>query len=153
MSGISAGLFNKEQNAHRKHLDRFERINPVPQWAAEARSKLSGKKRRRDEMELDGSEDEDRVEKLLQSTAGILSQRKSKVLEQGNIDIARLRDANQSARIEGDVEAVQFHPSPSVSVLLTAGADRRLRLFNVSSVLIPRMFYKFLTWCSPRPTD
>ena len=87
-------------------------------------------------MELDGSgvtsEDEDRVEKLLQSTTGILSQRKSKVLEKGNIDIVRLRDANQIARTEGDVEAIQFHPSPTVSVLLTAGADRRLRLFNVN---------------------
>ena len=86
-------------------------------------------------MELDGSgvnpEEEDRVEKLLQSTAGILSQRKSKILEKGNIDIVRLRDANQTARTEGDVEAVQFHPSPTVSVLLAAGADRRLRLFNV----------------------
>ena len=87
-------------------------------------------------MELDGSsvnpEDEDRVEKLLQSTAGILSQRKSKVLEKGSIDIVRLRDANQIARTDGDVEAIQFHPSPTVSVLLTAGADRRLRLFNVN---------------------
>ena len=87
-------------------------------------------------MELDGSgvapEDEDRVEKLLQSTAGILSQRKSKVLEKGSIDIVRLRDANQIARTDGDVEATQFHPSPTVSVLLTAGADRRLRLFNVN---------------------
>ncbi len=87
-------------------------------------------------MELGGSdatpEDEDRVEKLLQSTAGILSQRKSKVLEKGSIGIIRLRDANQTARTEGDVEAVQFHPSPTVSVLLTAGADRRLRLFNVN---------------------
>lgn len=87
-------------------------------------------------MELDGPgvtpEDEGRVERLLQSTAGILSQRKSKVLEKGNIDIVRLRDANQSARTEGDVEALQFHPSPAVSVLLTAGADRRLRLFNVT---------------------
>ena len=82
-------------------------------------------------MELDGSEGDDRVERLLQSTAGILSQRRSKVLEKGNIDIIRLRDANQSARTEGDVESVQFHPSPTVSVLLTAGADRRLRLFNV----------------------
>ena len=87
-------------------------------------------------MELDGSgvnpEDEDRVEKLLQSTAGIISQRKSKLLEKGSIDIIRLRDANQTARTEGDVEALQFHPSPTVSVLLTAGADRRLRLFNVN---------------------
>ena len=86
-------------------------------------------------MDLGGSgvtpKEEDRVEKLLQSTSGILSQRKSKVLERGNIDIVRLRDANQTARTEGDVEAVQFHPSPTVSVLLTAGADRRLRLFNV----------------------
>lgn len=117
------------------YIVRFERINPVPQWAAEARSKLSGKKRRREELELDysdvTSEDEDRVEKLLQSTAGILSQRRSKTIEKGNIDIVRLRDANQAARTEGDVEAVQFHPSPTVSVLLTAGADRRLRLFNV----------------------
>ena len=46
--------------------------------------------------------------------------------------VERLRDANQTARSEGNICALEFHPSPRVPVLMTASADRRVRLFNVS---------------------
>jgi hypothetical protein len=70
---------------------------------------------------------------LLTSTGGILEgkERRSKTISPKTINIERLRDANLSARAEGELRTVQFHPSPQVPMLLTASADRRLRLFNV----------------------
>jgi len=104
---------------------RFESINPVPQWAASAR-----RKRRRSEMESD-----DKVsgvlDGLLNSTTGITSSSSRVQLAKGIIDIERLRDANQASKSEGHVKAVEFHPSPTVSVMLSAGGDRRLKLYTV----------------------
>lgn len=79
-----------------------------------------------------GSETEGSITNLLSTSGGLLSSRQRRSLPQGQLSIERLRDANQSAKAEGEIRSVMFHPSPSVSVLLTASADRRLRLFNVS---------------------
>ncbi|KZT09564.1 WD40 repeat-like protein [Laetiporus sulphureus 93-53] len=115
----------------------FQKINPTPEWAAKARKKLHPEqtKRRRSSSasasDLEGS-DEDILPELLSDARGILQRgRRPKALPHGTLSIERLRDANLSARSEGEVKAVQFHPSPQVPVLLTAGSDRRLRLFNV----------------------
>ena len=108
----------------------FEKLNPIPQWASNARKKRSTVKRTRSASRSSSvSEDLD----LLTSTGGILEgkRRKSKTLSPKTINIERLRDANLSARAEGELRTVQFHPSPQVPMLLTASADRRLRLFNV----------------------
>ena len=113
----------------------FERINPTPDWAAKARSKLhpSKQKRRRasvssEEEEVEKDED---LSELLADAGGILG-RKQKKLAPGTLSIERLRDANLAAPSEGAVNAVQFHPSSQIPVLLTASEDRRLRFFNVS---------------------
>jgi U3 small nucleolar RNA-associated protein 18 len=68
---------------------------------------------------------------LINSTSGISLSGSRHILPKGTIDIERLRDANQASKTEGDVKAVMFHPSPAVSVMLSAGGDRRLRLFTV----------------------
>jgi U3 small nucleolar RNA-associated protein 18 len=104
---------------------RFESINPIPQWAATAR-----RKRRRHEMELDDS-NSDALEGLLNSTTGIARSISRLALPKGMVDIERLRDANQASKTEGDVKTVQFHPSPVASVMLSAGGDRRLKLYTV----------------------
>ena len=116
----------------------FEKINPVPEWAAKARSKIRVKSKRRrvsaSGSEDEGSEEDDRedIHEMLNSTNGILSSsHRSSVLPKGILSIERLRDANQAAKAEGEVKSLMFHPSPAVPVLLTASADRRLRLFNV----------------------
>lgn len=108
----------------------FEKLNPTPQWASDARKKRSTVKRRRSVSSSSVSEED--LDPLT-STGGVLEmkQRKSKTLSQKTINIERLRDANVSARAEGELRMVQFHPSAQVSMLLTASADRRLRLFNV----------------------
>lgn len=118
----------------------FEKLNPTPKWASDARKKRTTVKRRRSVSASSSASEEDLD--LLTSTGGILEgkQRKSKTLSPKTINIERLRDANLSARAEGELRTVQFHPSPQVPMLLTASADRRLRLFNVrlcSSSLLP----------------
>ena len=109
----------------------FEKLNPTPKWASDARKKRSTVKRRRSVSPSSSVSAEDFD--LLTSTGGILKgkERKSKTLSPKTINIERLRDANLSARAEGELRTVQFHPSPQVPMLLAASADRRLRLFNV----------------------
>ena len=108
----------------------FEKLNPTPQWASDARKKRSTVKRRRSISPSSVSEED--LDPLT-STGGVLErkQRRSGTLSQKTINIERLRDANVSARAEGELRTVQFHPSAQVPMLLTASADRRLRLFNV----------------------
>ena len=109
----------------------FEKLNPTPKWASDARKKRSTVKRRRSVSPTSSVSEED-VD-LLTSTGGILEgkERRSRTLSSKTINIERLKDANLSARAEGELKALQFHPSPQVPMLLTASADRRLRLFNV----------------------
>jgi U3 small nucleolar RNA-associated protein 18 len=114
----------------------FERINPAPSWVSAARRKLhpARKRRRLSDSPVSADDEEDVVLDLFSSTNGIVHRpENSTLLQQGALSIERLHDANQSAKTDGRVQAVQFHPSPQVPVLLTAGSDRRLRLFNVSS--------------------
>lgn len=119
----------------------YEKINPTPSWASNARKKLrsaTSKRARSSTSSASEAEDEgeDIFPELLSSTGGLLGgTTKSKALPQGTLAIERLRDANQAAQSEGGIKALQFHPSPRVPVLMTAGADRRVRLFNVCTSL------------------
>ncbi len=117
----------------------FEKINPTPEWATNARSRVRGTaagKRPRTSTDSEADE-EDAVglDSLLAGTGSVIAQRRAKVLAQGSLSIERLRDANLSAKAEGEVKVVQFHPSPQVPILLVASGDRRLRLFNVRNSL------------------
>ncbi|KAL0572276.1 U3 snoRNP protein [Marasmius crinis-equi] len=125
----------------------FERINPEPTWAAQAR-KSKAKERRQawdDEDEAEGREDEDEddstdIQHLLASTSGVLRSQKSKrLLQAGTIDIARLRDANQDAQEAacGDIKSLAFHPSPTIPVLAVGSKDRRVRLYTIDGHLSP----------------
>ncbi|OCH94168.1 WD40 repeat-like protein [Obba rivulosa] len=120
----------------------FEKINPTPEWASKARKQLrsSKAKRRRSSVSSASEADEDALPELLSETKGILTvSAKTKIIPQGTLSIERLRDANLSARSEGEIKAVQFHPSPQVPVMLTASADRRLRLFNIDGHTNPHL--------------
>lgn len=115
----------------------YEKINPTPGWASNARKKLHPTQTKRSrssassESGAEGEEDSIFPE-LLSSTGGLLGGiTKSRTLPRGTLAIERLRDANQAAQSEGEIKIVQFHPSPQVPVLMTASADRRVRLFNV----------------------
>ncbi|KAJ2469281.1 U3 snoRNP protein [Coemansia sp. RSA 2322] len=98
----------------------FQKIHAVPKWAAVAQDQArSGV----------ADEDDDRVgSDLLKSSKSLLS-KSSTVLPPTKLDIARVRNANQAAPSQSAVLSVQFHPSSNV--LLTAGLDKTLRLFEV----------------------
>ncbi|CAE6532102.1 unnamed protein product [Rhizoctonia solani] len=110
----------------------FEKANPVPEWAA-TRSKRT---RRLSQTSASGSDsDEEQVE----PTTGPMEVVDAPIdaLPPTELAITRLRDANQAARTDGPVTAVQFHPSSRVPVLMVAGADKRVRLFNVDGLTNP----------------
>ncbi|KAJ7590580.1 WD40-repeat-containing domain protein [Mycena floridula] len=112
----------------------FQRINPEPKWAAQARKKS---KQAEGEEEADG---EDVVKSLLNSTSGIISRSKSRaVLAAGTISMERLRDANQSTQGSGsgEIKCLAFHPSPQVPVLCVGTSDRRVRLYNIDGHTSP----------------
>ncbi|KAG9021382.1 hypothetical protein FS837_007316, partial [Tulasnella sp. UAMH 9824] len=126
-----------------KLRDQFEKINPAPAWATAAREKLRNpnakQKRRRSPVSSQASSDEENdVEELLHATGSIINtDHKPSLLPPTKLDILGLRDANQTGRSESEVSSVRFHPSPTVPVLLTAGTDRRLRLFNIDGLTNP----------------
>jgi U3 small nucleolar RNA-associated protein 18 len=124
----------------------FERVNPEPAWAKKARgSKRKNKNKTWDEGSDDQTEeDEEDVNDIITSTAGILNdktktrKRGAVVVPSGTLSIERVRDANQSAQDSGsgEIRVLGFHPKADVPVLCVATADRRVRLFNVSSILL-----------------
>ncbi|OSD05741.1 WD40 repeat-like protein [Trametes coccinea BRFM310] len=123
----------------------YEKINPTPEWATNARKRLhtSAAKRRRSGTDSETDADEAEVEgvfdSLLSGTGSVLAGRRAKILPHGTLSIERLRDANLSAKAEGEIKVVQFHPSPQVPLLLTASSDRRLRLYTVDGHTNPHL--------------
>lgn len=120
----------------------FEKANPSPGWARDARTLPypggSGKRMRTpvgsdvEEEEVEGPARSGLgLDYLLSGATSILDTQRVQSLSQGTVAIERLRDANLSAKAEGEIKVVQFHPSPQVPVLLAGSSDRRLRIFNV----------------------
>ncbi|KAB5592991.1 U3 small nucleolar RNA-associated protein [Ceratobasidium theobromae] len=111
----------------------FEKINPIPEWA------VSRSKRTRGSSQSSASGldiDQDSVEEPTTGPIGI-SSTPLDALPPTELAITRLRDANQAARTDGAVTAIQFHPSARVPVLMVAGVDKRVRLFNVDGLTNP----------------
>ncbi|KAH7330707.1 WD40-repeat-containing domain protein [Rhizoctonia solani] len=111
----------------------FEKVNPVPEWAA-TRSK---KTRRLSQTSALGSDSDEEV--VGEPTTGPMDIIDAPIdaLPPTELAITRLRDANQASRTDGPVTAIQFHPSSRVPVLMVAGADKRVRLFNVDGLTNP----------------
>ncbi|KAG8844273.1 hypothetical protein FRB96_003209 [Tulasnella sp. 330] len=128
-----------------KLREQFERINPVPAWTTAARERNHNKTRKRTRRSSSSSasslrsgDARDHIDDLLHATGGIIeSSDRPTLLPPTQLMVHRLRDANQAARSESEVSSVCFHPSPTVPVLLTAGTDRRLRLFNIDGLTNP----------------
>ncbi|KAF7784806.1 hypothetical protein Agabi119p4_971 [Agaricus bisporus var. burnettii] len=97
----------------------FERINPEPSWAQQARKTYH---KEQDTETEKGDEGEGKQDKLLSS---------------GTIAIERLRDVNISTQNDSSVNVVAFHPSPRVPVLCVGTTDRRVRLYNVDGHTSP----------------
>ncbi|RQM13537.1 hypothetical protein DD237_006569 [Peronospora effusa] len=73
------------------------------------------------------SDNEEEAE-LIRSTGKMLES-SGELLPQGELEVVRMKDANQHAPSNAVVQSVQFHPNGQL--ILTAGLDKTLRLFQV----------------------
>ncbi|GAA6006074.1 hypothetical protein JCM11491_002021 [Sporobolomyces phaffii] len=129
----------------------FEKLHPTPQWALDARRKILRRRAAQaqhggnaallvdsdvsdaetDSGLDDGSADEqDEVDDLFRkATVGGGKRIKGGRIEPGEIDIDRVRDANQHDPKSAPIVEIGFHPR--AQVLFSATSDRRLRLFQI----------------------
>ncbi|GAA5965109.1 hypothetical protein JCM3765_004861 [Sporobolomyces pararoseus] len=128
----------------------FEKLHPTPQWALDARRKIL--KRRAAQAQHGGnaallvdsdvsdaetdSEDEGSADEreeandlFRKATIGGGKRIKGGRVEPGEIDIDRVRDANQHDPKSAPIVEIGFHPR--AQVLFSATSDRRLRLFQI----------------------
>eukprot|EP00879_Flechtneria_rotunda_P019216 GHRR01020177.1.p1 GENE.GHRR01020177.1~~GHRR01020177.1.p1 ORF type:complete len:484 (+),score=161.27 GHRR01020177.1:607-2058(+) len=93
--------------------------------------------------------DEDTAEQLLLSGSGSLlggnSGGRGGLLAPGVLELSRLRDANGASPSEAVVQAMQFHPNGQL--MLTAGFDKRLKLFQVDGLRNPLVQSLYLQDC------
>lgn len=71
---------------------------------------------------------------------------KSSRLPQGTMDVSRLKDANHTDPHDSVVKAVKFHPEMG-HLLMTAGLDKKLKMFQVDGVRNPRLSSIILEDC------
>ncbi|CCO27899.1 putative U3 small nucleolar RNA-associated protein 18 Short=U3 snoRNA-associated protein 18 [Rhizoctonia solani AG-1 IB] len=130
-SAVEDTISGKEYQSRLRR--QFEKVNPVPEWAA-TRPKRS---RRLSQTSVSGSDSDEEV--VAEPTTGPIhvADAPTDALPPTELAITRLRDANQASRTDGPVTKIQFHPSSRVPVLMVAGADKRLRLFNVDGLTNP----------------
>lgn len=81
-----------------------------------------------DDLDSDTEDEQGLGDRLLRTTGSMLDMA-SGLLPQGSLDICRMKDANQHAPSSAVIQAVNFHPNGKL--LLTAGLDRTLHLFQV----------------------
>ncbi|CAG8493090.1 10057_t:CDS:2 [Paraglomus occultum] len=126
----------------------FERIYPKPEWAtlpSEAR-----KRKTRDESSDSSSDDFDigetrhldtridkEISREIRETFNHLRKEKSKLLNQGRIEVTKMKDANQMGYSQSVVQSLCFHPD--ARVLMVAGLDKTLRLFQIDGKSNPKI--------------
>lgn len=95
------------------------------------------------------SDDEDSTDALgggsvVQSTSKLLAASED-MLPPGTLEICRMKDANQHAPSNAVIQSVQFHPNGQL--LLTAGLDKTLHLFQIDGTtnqVVENIFVKEL---------
>ncbi|KAI8323027.1 WD40 repeat-like protein [Martensiomyces pterosporus] len=116
----------------------FQKINPVPKWAEEAEASAW--------KDDEGSDDDnERIgSDLLRSSKSLMS-KAGTLLSPTTLDVTPLRHANHTAPSQRGISSLQFHPT--ANVVLTAGSDKTLRLFEVDgkeNQKIQSIFFKDL---------
>ncbi|KAG0261870.1 U3 small nucleolar RNA-associated protein 18 [Mortierella polycephala] len=124
----------------------FEKVYPVPNWAQprESRKRRRGAAGADSDSEYSDEEQEQEDNSLVMSSKGFLEKStKLRILSPESISVTRVKNANQLGYSKSVVQSVEFHPNSQM--LLTAGFDRTLRLFQVDgklNQLIQSVFYK-----------
>ncbi|EEY64019.1 U3 small nucleolar RNA-associated protein 18 [Phytophthora infestans T30-4] len=80
------------------------------------------------DRQVDSDDSDDEEAELIRST-GKLIEDSGELLPQGSLEVARMKDANQHTPSNAVIQSVQFHPNGQI--MLTAGLDKTLHLFQV----------------------
>lgn len=110
-------------------------LNPRTNWASSSKAAKASRSGAASDYVIDDERepDESSAQQLLLSGSGLLlggGAAAGGLLAPGSIEMSRLRDANGSSPSDAVVQALQFHPNGQL--MLTAGFDKRLKLFQVS---------------------
>ncbi|KAF9970422.1 U3 small nucleolar RNA-associated protein 18 [Actinomortierella ambigua] len=124
----------------------FEKIYPVPSWAQPEgkRKRGRGALGHTSDSEYSDEESEEEDNSILSSSKGFLQKStRLRILPSESISMTRVKNANQMGYSQAVVQSVEFHPNSQM--LLTAGFDRTLRLFQIDGKLnqmVQSVFFK-----------
>ncbi|XP_053349383.1 U3 small nucleolar RNA-associated protein 18 homolog [Clarias gariepinus] len=120
-----------KQRVHQRLKEQFQKaMGGVPSWAE---STVKKSKRKGDDDEDEDDDDEDN--ELMQRTGNYIAA--SETLPKGIIKIKKCLNANNANPGEGRLTSVQFHTS--AQVILTAGLDHTVSLFQVDGKTNPKI--------------
>ncbi|KAI3405086.2 UTP18 [Candida oxycetoniae] len=122
----------------------FEKIYPRPEWADkfdQEKNKMEGGDSSDDDdddddMVIDDNRNESEttttsvsLSKILANTHQFLISKQLKLISPTKISITRLKDANYKRVSKAAIQALSFHPTHSI--ILTAGFDKTVRLYQI----------------------
>ncbi|XP_038057901.1 U3 small nucleolar RNA-associated protein 18 homolog [Patiria miniata] len=114
-----------------KRKTQFEKVvGSTPSWA-----QLQSDKQRRSDSEDESGGEEDEADRFLRRTGDYLTASES--LPKGSLNIRKVTNANKEQYTKGKLSALEFHPTSQV--LLTAGEDQSLHIFQVDGKNNPKI--------------
>ncbi|XP_056406589.1 U3 small nucleolar RNA-associated protein 18 homolog [Hyla sarda] len=129
MKSKAEKTLSKEKLQIRLQQEFQKAMGGVPSWASR------DPKRRLSKADDDDDDDEDDEDNLLSKTGDLLA--KSTYLPKGILEIKRCAHANSERPSNGPLTTVQFHPA--AQVVMTAGLDHSISLFQVDGKLNPKI--------------
>ncbi|XP_062336775.1 U3 small nucleolar RNA-associated protein 18 homolog [Osmerus eperlanus] len=129
----SAEAKMSKQKLQLRMKEQFQKaMGGAPSWAE---TKVKKKSRRKADDDDDEDEKEDDDDDLLRKTGNFVGSSES--LPKGIIRMKKCLHANNARPSDGQLTTVQFHPS--AQVVMTAGMDRSISLFQVDGKSNPKI--------------
>ncbi|XP_064172489.1 U3 small nucleolar RNA-associated protein 18 homolog isoform X2 [Anguilla rostrata] len=126
-----------KQKLQQRLQEQFRRaMGGTPSWAEEGLKKKKKKdKKHADDDDDDDDDSDDEDDNLLRKTGNFVASSES--LPKGIIQMKKCLEANNDRPSEGRLTTVQFHPS--AQVVMTAGVDHNISLFQVDGKTNPKI--------------
>ncbi|XP_075702262.1 U3 small nucleolar RNA-associated protein 18 homolog [Rhinoderma darwinii] len=131
MKSKAEKTLNKEKLQTRLQQEFQKAMGGVPSWA----SRDSKKKHSKQDEDDEDDDEEDSEDNLLSKTGNFLA--KSTYLPKGILQIKSCVNANYERPSKAPLTTVQFHPL--AQVVMTAGFDRSVSLFQVDGKINPKI--------------
>ncbi|CAK6984509.1 U3 small nucleolar RNA-associated protein 18 homolog [Scomber scombrus] len=134
MKGDAESVMNKQKLQQRMREQFQKSMGGTPLWAESSAEKKKKKKRRRAADE-DDEEEEEEEDDLIRRTGNFVASSES--LTGGILRMKKCSNANSARPSEDRLTSVQFHPS--AQVVMTAGLDQSISLFQVDGKTNPKI--------------